>query len=666
MLSAVVLALVYIVLLYVPGLAVARLLCLRGLPMIAVAPAVTFAMAGISTPLLGKADIPWNLGTAAAVLGVFLVFSWLLGRFVLTRSDRRVRADAPGAAHVDFEADVTADPDTTAAAEPLAPARPRSLRAAAVVALGVMAGSAAGLVAVLRGMGGSVETVHQGWDPAWHANFTQWISDTGLASPLRAGLFQNWDSGAPTYYPSATHAVRSLVEQITGQATYRLVNMDMLLMAGMLVPLGVAALTWYVSKRNALATAFAAAVSTWFTIFPSDEIWRTALPFALGLTLLGPVLVVLLTAVTERPRTLVAAGLAIAGIASMHTSLAFCVAFFVLCWLAVRALRPSRKLVKEIGLLAGTATVAAVSILPQVNGVLASAGHVAGFDWRLGVSTVEATRQVFGLGFGGTQLGTNRDALPGQYVLAALVLVGAVFALRHRRTAWLSAAFLFFSALTVHASVPHWDLVKLLTTPWYNDPWRIAAIAVVAGAPLVGIGIAGLVDLVPAPRPAITGAVAAAIAVALVLATGIGYNDRNANRVSFGYGERVLDKREIEAMRLLGELTGGQGRVLNAPYDGSVWMYSVGKQLPVLMHYDIGYLSKDEEQLTAHLNRWNTDPAVRAAAERLGVRYLYLATGQIYAGMVAPPGYQGIDQVEGVKVVIDTGTAKVYELPPAR
>jgi hypothetical protein len=244
------------------------------------------------------------------------------------------------------------------------------------------------------------------------------------------------------------------------------------------------------------------------------------------------------------------------------------------------------------------------------------------------------------------------------------VAVAAVLALRHRRTAWLTVAYLLFALLTVHASVPRWSLVGTLTAPWYNDPWRTAAIACVAAVPLAAIGLVELSRLLRLPERARQLAVLAAV-VAIFATTGFGYVGRNAERITWGYEPGVLDGREVEAMRRLGELTGGRGRVLNDPYDGSVWLYSVAHQPTVFTHYDVGVLSDDQWFMVNLLNQWDTNPDVRAAARRLGVKYLYLATGQIYDSLPRPSGYAGIEDVPGVRVVIDTGSAKVYELPGA-
>jgi hypothetical protein len=662
MLSAAILVAAYLVLLYGPGIALGRLLRVRGIITIAAAPALTYGVIGIATPALGKLGIRWNLGTAAAVLALALVVAWLIGRLLRAWEQRRtVPAEGPGAAHVTFFE--RTDEDTAPIELPAGSGFHRLLRAdALIVAAGILAGGVLGLVTVLKGMGGTLDAVHQGWDPAWHANYTQWITDTGDASPLHAGRYLNWSSGVPLYYPSAIHGLGSLVEQLTGQSTVRIVNADMLLMAGLLVPLGAAALTWLVSRRNVMATAIAAAVSTWFTIYPSDEVWRTALPFALGLGLLGPVLVLTTSAVAKRPQLVVAAGLATAGLASVHTSLAFCVAGFAVLWLLVRSLRLHKARLRELGWLAVVGALAGLVLLPQLRAILAAANQVASFDWSQHVSTAEALRQVFGFGFGEHTSDTFHDPQAGQYVLAALVAIGAVVALRYRRTAWLALTYLVFGLLAVHASVPHWKLIGKLTTPWYNDPWRIAAIACVAAVPLVGIGIARLVTLLPTSGR-VHAAVATGLAVVLFVVTGFGYVERNSHRITLAYNQQVIDSQELGALHELRSVTGGQGRILNDPYDGSVWMYSVDHVLPVFTHYDVGTLSRDEIELWSNLNQWQTRPEVREAAHRLGVRYLYLQTGEIYSTTAQPVGYTGIEAVPGFRVVLDRGPAKLYELP---
>jgi hypothetical protein len=153
-----------------------------------------------------------------------------------------------------------------------------------------------------------------------------------------------------------------------------------------------------------VAAAAAGALAASFSIFPVDQVWRPALPFAIGLALLGPVLVVVFTAVTRHRELLPAAALASVGIASVHTSVAFCVAYFTICWLLVRLVRPRRALLGEVGALVVVGVLAAVALAPQLKGILSQADRVATFDWSQGIGTVEALRQVFGFGFGDAQL----------------------------------------------------------------------------------------------------------------------------------------------------------------------------------------------------------------------------------------------------------------------
>jgi hypothetical protein len=103
----------------------------------------------------------------------------------------------------------------------------------------------------------------------------------------------------------------------------------------------------------------------------------------------------------------------------------------------------------------------------------------------------------------------------------------------------------------------------------------------------------------------------------------------------------------------------GGGTVLASPFSGATYLYA-NYGLPVVPRAALYDSTADSRLAIAHLGRLRSDPAVCAALERLGVRYVYVDRAQAW---VPPDGSYAIEPPAGSTLIDRGGTAFVYALP---
>jgi hypothetical protein len=642
---------VFVVLLafWLPGLLLGGALRLRSWTLAAAAPVLTFSTIALGTVVLGRLGIRWNLlsvATWAVVLtAVVGLASWLAHRWSTKR-----------AAAADTEADELAKAD-----------HPLSLREHLTVGVGVALGMAVGVITFLRGIG-SLDNINQDWDAPFHANAVRWIAEHGGSLPSDLAPIANF-TGAPGtfFYPNTYHA---LLAPLLGSGLVELPQLLNLAVLAVVIawPLGIAALglAW---RMPPLAAAVAAAVSTWFTAFPYDSLWRGPLwPYVAAVALLPATFAIARHIIV--PRGLagpVGTALAIGGLVALHTSLVFVVAGYAVPLLLAMVLRLEPVRWRSALLSLGSMAVVALLIaLPLVLPALNPSGSVTAAQWPEFASPAE--------GFGQVLTFSPVIRFP-QWFLGIAAVTGVVLLVRHRRLVWVAAGYLVFGALYALCASVDSAFVNFVTGPFYNDAWRFAALLPLAGA--LGVGelawtVTGRVSARLEPRvSARIGAawLAAATAVVMLGALAVlgkgAYVGRNADRLAAKYHNGpTVSSDERAAYKWLAEHSGDHP-VMNDKLDGSVWMYAIAGVHPVDWTL-YGYLPETKQGLlTNSLNQLDRDPEVRKALNDLRVRYVLVGNGMVREDSPRAGGFQGIETVAGLHRVFSNKDATVYEvLPP--
>lgn len=617
---------------WAPGLAFGAVLGLRGWLLAATAPAFTLGMTSVNGAVMPSLGLSWRPVPALIAFACWPLAAWAI-RLLLARFRPK-----------------PADP-------PVAQAWSRAGNW--VVAGSVVFAALVVVAVVLVGMHG-ITAMPQIFDSAFHGNAIRSIADSG--DPRSSALGWLIGQSSNFYYPNTFHVLAALVREMTGQPVAAVMNANVLVLMAFAQPLGVVALIRAFGGSSRLAAA-SAAVSTLFTAFPYDLLyWGQLYPYVAALTLVAGYVGLV---VRWLPQASVSTGLLLAvgaaGLTSVHSSTPFVVAVFLLCFLVQqlvqggwRALR--RDLVKLA--LLGAATL--VFALPSVLGALSVAGDVSAHEW----ATAGTPAQAFGdaLFFG------HQESWP-QWLLAALAIVGGYLMFREKRWRWLIGAHGVFILLFVAAAAVPYHWAKLLTSPWWNDRYRLMGVLPLVAAIAVGWCLQAAAQRLAAPaarrwisRPAIVwSAVAGAVVLVALFAETGGYVKRNAERFQASFGQDFVSHAERDGLLALPGLVGPNDVVFNDRGDGTVWSYALtGRRLTFNYHIVDG-VPADQSLLLNHLNQIDTDPAVRATVERLHVRYVVVDNSK-YQAIPRAPGLTDLDTVRALHLVWSNEGMRLYRI----
>ncbi|MGW7530914.1 DUF6541 family protein [Amycolatopsis sp. NPDC054798] len=623
---------------WVPGLVFGAAVRLRGWTLAAAAPLLTFGVVALGVPVLGGLGIRW---TMLAVALWTLVLS--IAGSGLAFAAQRLRARR--------------HPDWTVEELPKL-----TLRDHVVMAAGVAAGLAVGAIAFLRGSNG-IDTVQQGWDAPFHGNLVRWIAEHGDARPSTVGTIANLPGQSDYFYPDTYHALLSLVFGKAGLTMMPTLNLAALAVI-FTVPVGVAAMC-RVWGMPALGTAAAAAVTTWFSAFPYDSLWRGPLwPYVAGVALLPAMLA--LARYLLKPDGIagpVALGVGVAGLCGLHTSLVFVLAvYFLLILLAVLLRYEKIEWCRSAPSLIATIGLAIVLGVPLVLPSLYNASGVTSAYWP-----PEAT---LAGGLGETLTFSPMSEFP-QWWIGVPAFIGIVLMVRHRRMLWLVGAYVVFGGLFMVTVSLESNLVQKVTSVFYNDHWRIAALVPLAGAVAFGeFAHTAVAWLVRKTQPrvklkpiALTGVAVLLLAVVLGGLSRGGYIGRNAVRLATNYTDRsTVSKGEEVAYAWLGQHTMPGEHVMNSKADGSMWMYALSGVMPVEWNFYGAAPNTRAAYLSDRVDQIGENPRVREDLADLHVRYVLQSHGPAAHNATPSAGVARIAEGPAFRVVFRNSDVTIYEI----
>ena len=644
-----------VLLLTVPGAAVARAGGLRWPLAVAVGPALTYGVVGLAIVPFGALGVRWNAASAALVLlavtALAAAVRALTVRALIAR-DTAARRSRPSG------------PELTAAA-------------------GVLLGAFAIGLAAWRGMP-HWQSIPSTWDAVWHANTVRWILDTGQASPTHMGELRNVETKAALYYPSAFHALAAVLAQLTGAAATSAYTLSALAAAVWLFPLSAGLLTWQLlitrstPWRTAGAAATAAALSASFTAVPYVEFNTASMPNMTAYGLAVPAFV-LVTSACRHPARIPLAVLALIGVFSVHiTGGVVVVTFLAAWWLQESLRRPAAGAARSAGHDLATLAIIAVPtlavLLPQFLGVLQQTGIIAGHTFAI----PEGRRQaLFGAVFQHTR---HLNDFPIQNILIAAAGAGFVL-LMIKRIWWPAAVWLLLVVAIVHSSAPFGGPVGAAVSTYsdlfYSDPRRLSAVVTMLLTPMAGLAVfSGVLLAVAAARrqagrrtarPPDRGFwIGATAALLVAVCAGLAWHYFPRHRVLFGdkYDSVLVGDKDLEAFAYLATLPGARDTVIgNANVDGTAWMYAVAGLHPLWTHYDYpvqqgpGY---HRFIFWAYADDADRDPRVAEAVQALGIRYV-ITSSPVVRGFVMPDGLVSLDRSESWTKIYDNGGARIYE-----
>ncbi|MCM3845809.1 hypothetical protein ND486_06320 [Pseudonocardia sp. DR1-2] len=685
-----------------PGLLVLRACGVRGITAWGLSPLVSTAVVSSSAvlaPLVGVRWGPWVPLGAAVVLallgGLFRAFvarrpagsalhrgwrtalrSWTPGRRIRA-SLARLRAPKGRFAK-------RPEPMTTAMPQVWRTSAQRAgtdgRRAGVAAAAGVVVAAGLAWWTVVLGFG-PVDALSSTYDGVFHYNAVAHILQSGDASSLTLGSLTN-PSSAVALYPAGWHDLVSLVAMLSGSGVPVATNLTAWVVAGVVFPLSVAALSRQVMGPSPGAALVAPVLATGFTALPwalmsFGVLW----PNLLGVALLPGYLTLLLAVVGVAERSVIGAAgaattlvLTLPALGLAHPNALFSLAvlglFPVLWGIGVLARRRllTRRFWQPVVAVVGVAGIVA-AVLWFMTASPLTAG-VRSFDWPAFTDVPTAIGQV---------LFNSSNGRPDLVVLSVLVVIGAVAALRHVATSWLVPAHVASGALYVLAAADDGTTSAALTGAWYNDSYRLAAMVPVTGAVLAVVGLCAVASVVrhvllripptaALARRRVVAPALAAVLLAVVVATTGGMSVATHADVLAGPYQRpsdaILEPGQREFLDEVGRIVGPDDVVAADPFTGNSLLFPLtGRR--VLFPHLIGNWTPEQILLATRFRDVGTDPTICTAAADLGVDWLL--TGPItfwpnHGGARWYPGLHDIAPVPGFELVATGGGQELWRL----
>ncbi|MFP5021087.1 DUF6541 family protein [Pseudonocardia phyllosphaerae] len=528
---------------------------------------------------------------------------------------------------------------------------------------------------------GRPDAISPTYDAVHHYSAVARILDVGDGSTLTLGELTA--PGRPAVYPAAWHDVVALVVTTVGTSIPAASNLVAFVVAAVVWPLSCVLLVRQLVGRRPGTFVAAPVLSTAFTAMPWMLMtWGVLWPNLLGLALLpaGLAAVVTLLKLTREPAfgprgALLLGAVALPALGLAHPNAA--VSLLVLgvspvVWAAGAAaaglVRSRRWRWVPVPVLAALATASAVLWLLAWSPFLAA---VRSYDWPASRSPGTAVVELAGNGTNGR---------PALVVVSALVVVGAVVALRRARTGWLVPAQLTSGFLYVLAVATEGRLTEALTGAWYNDSYRLAAMVPVTAVPLATLGVVGPVAAltralvrVRAPempverRRLVATATVATTAAVLVLATDgfrIGVHAITVAKTYQHEATWMLQPGQREFLEAAGRALPDGAVVATNPWAGNSLLYPLTGHRVMFPHMS-GSWTPAQQVVRNRLRDAASDPAVCPAVRETGLEYVIdgpVSYWPSHASAHSYPGITGIGTRAGFEPVLSGGGSTLYRV----
>lgn len=655
---------------FVPGLAVGRLVGLRNKWLWAWAPAASVGIASVTAIAAGKIGVTWGFLPLLAATLLLLLVCWM-GKLV----HNKLRA-APG----DYQIDVSAQAVTSSKNKWQIPA--------AVVTVFILATIWFATVIKLPG------AFAQSWDNAFHLNLAMMFIQNGNASTLATNLVGTDPSG---YYPAAWHGLVSLIASTCSRSVVVATNALTVVIAFLVWPLSIYTFTSEVT-RNKVAATLSIPLSLAFPQFPMGFIgYGTLYPNLLGYAFIPLCAALLINCLRKWPRQitykLFLAVIAITAASVSHPNSIFVIAIFfvvITWWFTLRAI------LKRLASAEKNRVIQALFVLGWSLlwfGIYVSWDR---FCYRIGF--IHAMRGPEAHNFNpvsGTYRQGVRDLLlltggtgfnnSFQYTLlllaplTILVWMGFFKISRFPRQwllcfTWVPLAFYYL----VVTGMQNISLRRYFVGVWYNDAPRVFAPLVFVAVPLAAIGAAWIWSLLLRFIPKIRSGRRRAMAFPVYMAcltlfsiwgplplksTGPWVFSAFEIPEPDADGYQLIDTDELELLFSLPKHVPKNDTVLANPWEGGTFAWAIGERKTVFPKISAGIYPPDLGVLAKNLDP-QSDPQVCNKTKMQNSYYLLELRNQYLwggSGWGAEKQYPALDVIDSVnsKLVKQVGQAKL-------
>lgn len=503
------------------------------------------------------------------------------------------------------------------------PSGPRRTSRRSYVAAAVGLGIAAVLIAIQFAYAfGRPDAISQTFDNIVHLNSVREALNAGNSSAMQIGS----TSDIP-FYPNGWHSLATLVAATSGASLPVAVNATNIAIGAVLWPASALSLGAAVFRDRPAALLSTAALSTGFGAFPLLLVFYGVLyPNLTGYAALSAGLAAVIVVFrTRTPRTAVREAILLlvitAGIGLSHPN-AFLALYamagaLVIAALVRRALhRPARR--RWLGALAAAFGV----------------GAVGAMIWHLSTTPYSMSRwspwQTAAQAFGEALLGAPRQ-YPVTITIAALLLIGVAALVRRPRHVLIAVPFLVATTffLFVSGTAVANPLRELLTRPWYNDSYRLAALLPIAAIPVAVVGILATMRVARRVFSKASAGVrftAAVFAGLALFSVAVGPNMiKTLHDARLTYEStpdaRLLSNDERALIERLPETTPADAVIAGSPRTGASLAFALANRKVMEFHI-FGNRTEDELYIDEHLSDIETDPEVCVAVRDTGISYV--------------------------------------------
>lgn len=636
--------------LLLPGFAVAAALKLRLFDAVALSPLISVTMISISAILAPMIGISWSLIPVIVLSLVVMAIGFWLAR---TRNGPGKRA--------------------------VAGQRPRFAEqlpwfGAAAVAFLLIGWQ---IVHVI----GSPENFSQTFDNLFHLNAVRYVLDTGSASSLTLTAMTSADQPA-YFYPAAWHGIVALIVQLSGASVTVATTALIIVVAAAVWPLSVLFAVRHLARLVPAAILGGGVLVGSFSAFPILLMdFGVLYPNLLSLAMVPAALMVVAAVLRQAPETylnlrtalplavLTLPGVAVAHPNGMMTLVALTVPVVAAAYIrGMAALAAAR--VKWYWRVGATAVCGAVLVLVLVMWKLIRPPEAAAFWDR-----VEMAPQALGEGLLNAPFGR-----PAAFIVSLLVILGLVACFRKPKMLWFAGSYILALWLfVVAAGYPISPFRMFVTGVYYNDPYRLAAVLPIMGAPLAVLGL----QLVIAPvdrflqtRLAEWRGVPRAVRSAAPMALGIvtvlvllpltqrASMDTAIAGARAGYAvtddSALISTDELKLLNKLPELTPEDAVIAVNPWTGGALAYALAGRETTYKH-TLSNTSPEGAIVDNSLKDAEEVPGVCEAAKETGVDYvLDFGAREVHGGDHRYPGIEELDADPDFVKVASVGEASLY------
>ncbi len=565
----------------------------RSLTPYLLAPAISTALIAVSANLAHFLHLPWSVWIVVALTAITAAVAYALRRWV-------GRDEVP---------------------------RP-PLRSIIAVVGGLILASAVILTQLAYVFVGP-DAISQTFDNIVHLNAIRLALDSADASAWTIGSTS--DIG---FYPNGWHSIVTLVAQLTGVSVPTAVNTTNMAIGAIAWPASTMALAAVQFRERTGALIASAALSTGFGAFPilllyfgvlyPNTMAYAILPAGLAATLL----LARAAHARERVRAAVLLTVICAGIGLSHPNAIlalYALGATAVTWMLLQsatAVNTRRAWLRSGGIILALLVVGALMWRFARTGAAMS-------QWGAWQTTAQA--------YGEAALIAPRG-FPITVVTALLLLIGTAAVVAHPRRnlvvgiPFAVAAFLFILV----SGLPAGTVIRdAFTNPWYNDPYRLAALLPIAGISVATLGALAVVDTATSlgrraaqgrtvPRPLVT--LIAAVAALALFSVGAGENvTATAQTARKNYtindSSALLSLDERTLLDRLDEKTPADALIVVNPWTGGSLAYPLAGRQVVERHV-FGIRTDDEAYIDASLADIDSDPKVCSALDRIGATYV--------------------------------------------